>query len=62
MFEKAYAQQQERFAYEQEKLQLEQMKEDERIMMIDTSGMPKMLADFYIQRQMDIVAKRSKKQ
>ena len=46
MFEKTYAQQQARFTYEQKKLQLEQMKEDERIIMIYTSGMPKMLAGF----------------
>ncbi|CAI9785223.1 unnamed protein product [Fraxinus pennsylvanica] len=59
MFERQYAQEQERLAYEQEKLRLEQMKEDERIMMIDTTGMPQMLADFYMQRQKEILAKRT---
>ncbi|XP_031259110.1 glutathione S-transferase T2-like [Pistacia vera] len=60
LFEKAYIQGQERLAYEQEKLQLEQMKEDERIMAIDPAGMPQMLANFYIQRQKEISERRSK--
>ncbi|KAJ0086931.1 hypothetical protein Patl1_07240 [Pistacia atlantica] len=60
LFEKAYIQGQERLAYEQEKLLLEQMKEDERIMAIDPAGMPQMLANFYIQRQKEINEKRSK--
>ena len=60
LFEKAYAQGQERLAYEQKKLQLEQMKEDERIMAIDTTGMPQMLADFYIMNQKEILERRSK--
>ena len=36
------------------------MKEDGRIMAIDTTGMPQMLADFYIQRQEEIIERRSK--
>ncbi|KAJ0097907.1 hypothetical protein Patl1_27908 [Pistacia atlantica] len=60
LFEKAYIQGQERLAYEQEKLQLEQMKEDERIMAIGPTGMPQMLTNFYIQRQKEISERRSK--
>ena len=60
LFEKAYVQGQERLAFEQEKLQLEQMKEDERIMAIDTTRMPQMLANFYIQCQEEIIERRSK--
>ncbi|KAJ0111154.1 hypothetical protein Patl1_01974 [Pistacia atlantica] len=60
LFEKAYIQGQERLAYQQEKLRLEQMKEDERIMAIDPAGMPQMLANFYIQRQKEISERRSK--
>ena len=53
---------QERLAYEHEKLRLEQKKEDERIMAIDTAGMPEMLANFYTQSQKEIIERRSKHQ
>ncbi|XP_050217467.1 glutathione S-transferase T3-like [Mercurialis annua] len=53
-----YVQGQERLAYEQEKLRLEQLKEDERIMAIDTAGMPELLANFYVRCQTEIVERK----
>ncbi|XP_050234937.1 glutathione S-transferase T3-like [Mercurialis annua] len=60
MFEKAYVQGQNKLDYQKEKLRLEQIKEDERMMATDITGMPEMLANFYIQCQKEIIERRSK--
>ncbi|XP_050236331.1 glutathione S-transferase T3-like [Mercurialis annua] len=60
IFEKVYVQGQERLLYEKEKMRLEQLKEDERIMGIDTTGMPEMLANFYIRCQSEIIERKSR--
>ncbi|KAM7502123.1 hypothetical protein LguiB_001027 [Lonicera macranthoides] len=50
LLEKAYS-------LEQERIQLKQMEEDEKIMLMDTSMMPQMLVDYYNRRQMEIIAR-----
>ncbi|XP_050208302.1 glutathione S-transferase T3-like [Mercurialis annua] len=62
LFEKVYVQGQERLAYEQEKLRLEQLKEDERIMAIDTTGMSEVLTSFYVRCQSEIIERKSRNQ
>ncbi|GFY92293.1 hypothetical protein Acr_08g0006890 [Actinidia rufa] len=57
MYEKTYLQEQERLALEQQKLALTQLKEEERIMLMDTSGMPDHQAEYYRRRQMKIIGK-----
>ncbi|XP_050229508.1 glutathione S-transferase T3-like [Mercurialis annua] len=58
LFEKVYVQGQERLIYEQEKLRLEQLKEEERIMTIDTTGMSEVVANFYVRCQSEIIERK----
>ncbi|KAF5468262.1 hypothetical protein F2P56_012428 [Juglans regia] len=53
--------QKEKVLLEQEKLRNEEKKEDERIMALNTSTMPPMLQQYYLQRQMEILASRTRK-
>ena len=59
MLEKCYSQEQERLVQEQEKMQMEQLKEEERIMSMDTSGMPPLQAEYFQRRQMEILQQRN---
>ena len=45
-------------AIEQKKIQFEQMKEEQKIMFIDTSVMPPIQAEYFKRLQMEIVAKK----
>ncbi|KAF5464779.1 hypothetical protein F2P56_014831 [Juglans regia] len=53
--------QKEKVLLEQEKLRIEEKKEDERIMALNTSTMPPMLQQYHLQRQMKILASRTRK-
>lgn len=55
--DRIYAQEQEKILIKKEKLRLEQQREDERIMSIDTSNMDPMQAEYYKQLKMRIIAK-----
>ncbi|KAK1308567.1 hypothetical protein QJS10_CPA09g00596 [Acorus calamus] len=57
MYQKTYMQEQEMLAHQEEKFRFKQIQEDERIMMIDTSGMPPMQAEYYHRRQMEILGR-----
>ncbi|KAH7863131.1 hypothetical protein Vadar_013723 [Vaccinium darrowii] len=57
IYEKTYLQEQERLALEQQRLTLNQLKEEERIMLMDLSGMPPHQAEYYRHRQMKILGK-----
>ncbi|CAL5330963.1 unnamed protein product [Camellia sinensis] len=46
---------QERFRIKQEKIRAEQLKEDERIIMMDTNGLSPMQQEYYLHRQMEIL-------
>ncbi|CAL5393767.1 unnamed protein product [Camellia sinensis] len=46
---------QERFRIKQEKIRAEQLKEDERIIMMDTNGLTPMQQQYYLHRQMEIL-------
>ena len=65
MMEKCYLQEQQRLLHEEqrllqekEKMKIEQMKEEDRIMSMDTSCMPKLQAEYYQRRQMEILGKK----
>ncbi|KAI8540090.1 hypothetical protein RHMOL_Rhmol09G0234900 [Rhododendron molle] len=49
------------YGLQAEKLKMEQLKEEARIMMLDTSGMPPMQQEYIHQRQMEIVERRKNK-
>ncbi|KAI8523057.1 hypothetical protein RHMOL_Rhmol13G0045000 [Rhododendron molle] len=49
------------YGLQAEKLKMEQLKEEARIMMLDTSGMPPMQQEYIHQRQMEIVESRKTK-
>ncbi|KAI8544030.1 hypothetical protein RHMOL_Rhmol08G0263300 [Rhododendron molle] len=49
------------YGLQAEKLKMEQLKEEARIMMLDTSGMPPMQQEYIHQRQMEIVESRKNK-
>jgi hypothetical protein len=51
---------QEEMRIKQEKLRLEQVKEEERIMMTDTRGMSQMQQKYYQQRKKEILQGRSR--
>ncbi|XP_042968972.1 uncharacterized protein LOC122301640 [Carya illinoinensis] len=53
--------QKEKVLLQQVKARLEEKKEDERIMTLNTSAMPPMLQQYYLQRQMEILASRAGK-
>ncbi|KAG2666020.1 hypothetical protein I3760_15G036100 [Carya illinoinensis] len=53
--------QKEKVLLQQVKTRLEEKKEDERIMTLNTSAMPPMLQQYYLQRQMEILASRAGK-
>ncbi|KAG7970891.1 hypothetical protein I3843_07G108500 [Carya illinoinensis] len=53
--------QKEKVLLQQVKTRLEEKKEDERIMTLNTSVMPPMLQQYYLQRQMEILASRAGK-
>jgi len=57
IYEKTYLQEQERLALEQQRLTLNQLKEEERIMLMDLRGMPSHQAEYYRRRQMKILGK-----
>ncbi|KAI8007800.1 hypothetical protein LOK49_LG07G00817 [Camellia lanceoleosa] len=46
---------QERFRIKQEKIRAEQLKEEERIIMMDTNGLSPMQQQYYLHRQMEIL-------
>ncbi|GMP25665.1 hypothetical protein CsSME_00002423 [Camellia sinensis var. sinensis] len=52
---------QKRLCIEQEKLQMERLKEEERIIMMDTSGLSPMQKEYYHYRQMEILESRRRK-
>ncbi|XP_030950507.1 uncharacterized protein LOC115974340 isoform X2 [Quercus lobata] len=54
-------QEQERLCIMQEKLQMEQLKEEERIIMMDTSSLSQIQQEYFHQRQMDILRNRRSK-
>ncbi|KAL5552298.1 hypothetical protein UlMin_002474 [Ulmus minor] len=58
LYEKTYDQEQERLILEKEKFRLKTQKEEERIMSIDTTNMPRLQAEYYTSLQMEIIAKR----
>ena len=65
MMEKCYLQEQQRLLHEEqrllqekEKMKMEQMKEEDRIMSMDTSCMPQLQAEYYQRRQMEILGKK----
>ena len=58
MMEKCYLQEQQRLLQEKEKMKMEQMKEEDRIMSMDTSCMPQLQAEYYQRRQMEILGKK----
>ena len=65
MMEKCYLQEQQRLLHEEqrllqekEKMKIEQMKEEDRIMSMDTSCMRKLQAEYYQHRQMEILGKK----
>ena len=45
----------------QEKLRMEQLKEEERIIMMDTSSLSQIQQEYYHQRQMEILESRRSK-
>ncbi|CAL5323674.1 unnamed protein product [Camellia sinensis] len=49
---------QEKVDNEKEKIRMEQLKEEERIMSIDTSGLPSLQAEYLHRRQMEILQKK----
>ncbi|KAH7858476.1 hypothetical protein Vadar_024251 [Vaccinium darrowii] len=54
-------QEQEKITIKQDRFHLEQLKEEERIMLVDTSGLPRMQQEYYQSRQMEILQKREKR-
>ena len=58
ILDKVYLQEQEKIRIKQEKLEVEQFKEDKRIIMMDLSGLSKMQQEFYHARQTKILEKR----
>ncbi|KAH7863026.1 hypothetical protein Vadar_012331 [Vaccinium darrowii] len=61
MLEKSYGIQAERTRIEAEKTRSEQLKEEERIMTMNTTGMTPMLQEYYHQRQIEILESRRNK-
>ena len=55
MFVRSYCQEQVRLAQENEKMRMEQLKEEERILIMDTSRMPQLQAEYFKCRQMEIL-------
>ncbi|GMP48337.1 hypothetical protein CsSME_00015723 [Camellia sinensis var. sinensis] len=58
MYERSYLQEQEKIDNEKKRTQTEQEKEEERIMSIDTSGLPSLQAEYLHRRQMEILQKK----
>ena len=58
LYEKTFAQEQEKLILEQDKFRLKAQKEEERIMSIDTTNMPAFKAQYYESLQKEIFAKR----
>ena len=65
MMEKCYLQEQQRLLHEEqrllqekEKMKMEHMKEEDRIMSMDTSCMPQLQVEYYQRRQMEILGKK----
>ena len=59
--EQEQEQEQERLRIMQEKLRMEQLKEEERIIMMDTSSLSQMQQEYYHQRQIEILESRRSK-
>ena len=59
--EQEQEQEQERLHIMQEKLRMEQLKEEERIIMMDTSSLSQIQQEYYHQRQMEILESRRSK-
>ncbi|KAH7857943.1 hypothetical protein Vadar_018173 [Vaccinium darrowii] len=58
MFEKTFLQEQERLKQNTENMRMKQLKEEERIMSIDTSKMPPLQVEYIQRRQMEILGKK----
>ncbi|KAH7688505.1 Glutathione transferase protein [Dioscorea alata] len=58
MMEKCYLQEQQRLMQEKEKMQIEQLKEEDRIMSMDLGGMSSVQTEYYRRRQMEILEKK----
>ncbi|KAH7850819.1 hypothetical protein Vadar_003381 [Vaccinium darrowii] len=54
-------QEQEKITIKQDRFHLEQLKEADRIMLVDTSGLPRMQQEYYQSQQMEILQKREKR-
>ncbi|KAH7844046.1 hypothetical protein Vadar_023668 [Vaccinium darrowii] len=59
MFEKTFLQKQERLKQNAENMRMKQLKEEERIMSIDTSKMPPLQAEYIQRRQMEILGEKN---
>lgn len=59
MFEKTFLQEQERLKQNAEKMRMKQLKEEERIMSIDTSKMPPLQVEYIQRRQMEILGEKN---
>ena len=58
IMEKCYLQEHQRLLQEKEKMKMEHMKEEDRIMSMDTSCMPQLQVEYYQRRQMEILRKK----
>lgn len=60
MNEKKYLLEKEMLEIEKRKADLEELREEEKIMRMETSGMPSHLQEYYYHRQMEILEKKIK--
>ncbi|GMP59713.1 hypothetical protein CsSME_00022878 [Camellia sinensis var. sinensis] len=58
IIDKVYVQKQVELRIMQEKYEVELFKEDERVILMDLSGLPEVQQEFYRARQMEIIKKR----